>query len=256
MRENMAPGGTLRERLAALGRMGYEGVEPLASTSLPVDEIKAAFAASSIRPCVIGGSRLLFDPDKDLRAEGMAQMRHGIELAAEIGSPGILIAAFMTPDWPDLSPIGTGPELKRRVLVAQLQELAPLAESRGVQFVLEPLNRYESNVIRSLDDGVALCEQIGSPAARIMADFFHMQIEEDDIPASIRAAGPYIVHVHVAGSSRKQPNIGHLDLKPGFRALKEIGYEGPISLEHRVVGSPEEALTEAGRFVRREWDAA
>lgn len=256
MRENMAPGSTLPERLAALERMGYGGVEPLASTSLPVDEIKAAFAASTIRPCVIGGSRLLFDPDKARRAEGMAEMRQRIDLAAEIGSPGILIAAFMTPEWPDLSPIGTGPELKRRVLVAQLQELAPLAEGRGVQFVLEPLNRYESNVIQTLEGGVTLCKQIGSPAAKIMADFFHMQLEEDDIPASIRAAGPYIVHVHVAGSSRKQPQVGHLDLKPGFRALKEIGYDGPLSLEHRIAGPPEEALTEAARFVRREWEAA
>lgn len=256
MRENMVPGATLRERLAALERMGYEGVEPLASTSLPVEEIKAAFAASRIRPCIIGGSRLLFDLDKARRAEGMAEMRHRIELASAIGSPGILIAAFMPPDWPDLTPIGTGPELQRRMLVAQLQELAPLAESRGVQFVLEPLNRYESKVIQTLEDGVTLCKQIGSPAAKIMADFFHMQIEEDDTPASIRAAGSYIVHVHVAGSSRKQPNIGHLDFKPGFRALKDIGYEGPISLEHRVVGPPEEALAEAARFVRREWEAA
>lgn len=256
MRENMAPGGTLRERLAALERMGYEGVEPLASTTLPAEEINEAFRASRIRPCVIGGSRLLFDPDKARRAEGMEEMRHRIELAAAIGSPGILIAAYMPPEWPDLTPLGTGPELQRRMLVAQLQELAPLAENRGVQFVLEPLNRYESKVIQTLADGVALCQQIGSPAAKIMADFFHMQIEEDDIPTSIRAAGPYIVHVHVAGSSRKQPNIGHLDLKPGFRALKDTGYEGPISLEHRVVGPPEEALTEAGGFVRREWEAA
>ena len=256
MRENMAPGKTLPERLAALERMGYEGVELIASMSLPADEIKAALARSSIRPCVIGGSRLIFELEKARRAEGMAELRKHMELASAIGSPGLLIAAYNPPTWPDLSPLGTGPELQKKALVAQLQELAPMAEKLALQFVLEPLNRYESPVIRSLDDGVTLCKQIGSPCAKIMADFFHMNIEEDDIAESIEAAGDYIVHVHVAGSSRKQPGTGHLDFKPGFRALKKIGYTGPVSLECRVVGPPEETLKEAGEFVRREWNAA
>jgi sugar phosphate isomerase/epimerase len=256
MRESMAPGATLSERLAALERMEYGGIEPLASASLPVSELVAAFRASKIRPCVIGGSRLLFELERSKRLEGLAEMRKAIDLAAAIGSPGVLIAAYLPPVWPDLSPVATGPQLQRQALVAQLQELAPQAERQAVQFVLEPLNRYESPVIQSLADGVELCRQIGSPAAKIMADFFHMQLEEDDIAASIRAAAGYIVHVHVAGSSRKQPGIGHLDFRPGFRALKEASYAGPISLECRVVGPPEEALKASGAFVRAEWEAA
>ncbi len=256
MRESMAPGASLPERLASLERMGYDGIEPIASMSLPVSEVKAAFEASRIRPCIIGGSRLLFDLDKGKRLEGMAEMRQRIAFAAEIGSPGVLIAAYLPPAWPDLSPIATGPQLQRQALVAQLKELVPLAEQHNVQFVLEPLNRYESPVIQTLQDGATLCQQVGSPVAKIMADFFHMNIEEDDIPASISEAAPYIVHVHVAGSSRKQPGTGHLDFRPGFRALKAIGYDGPVSLECRVVGPPEDTLKQAGEFIKREWEQA
>jgi sugar phosphate isomerase/epimerase len=90
------------------------------------------------------------------------------------------------------------------------------------------------------------------PEIGVMADFFHMGIEEVDIAASIRANRQHVVYVHVADSNRLQPGRGHLDFRPGFRALKEIGYDGPISVEwedagmDRLVGAPE-----ALEFVRR-----
>lgn len=257
VRENLAPGATLPERLAALERLGFDAVEPIASLELPRGELAAAFAASTVRPSLVGGSRLLFDLDRERRSAGMDVMRARIALAAEIGAPGVLIAAYMPPPWPDLSPIGTGVELQRQVLVAQLRELAPLAERQGVHLVLEPLNRYESPLIRTLADGVEICKEIGSSSARIMADFFHMNIEEDDIAASIREAGAFIVHVHVAGNSRKQPGIGHLDFCPGFRALKELGYQAAVSIEcSQLIGPPDEALRRSGDFLRAEWNAA
>jgi sugar phosphate isomerase/epimerase len=89
-----------------------------------------------------------------------------------------------------------------------------------------------------------------------MADFFHMGIEEADIAASIRAAGNHIRYVHVADSNRLQPGRGHLDFKPGFRALKDIGYDGYLAIECRVDGPYDEAIREAVRLIRREWEAA
>jgi sugar phosphate isomerase/epimerase len=89
-----------------------------------------------------------------------------------------------------------------------------------------------------------------------MADFFHMGIEEADIAASIRATGQHIVYVHVADSNRLQPGRGHLDFRPGFRALKEIGYDGPLAIECRVDGPYDDAIREAAALIRREWAAA
>jgi sugar phosphate isomerase/epimerase len=179
-----------------------------------------------------------------------------VELAARIGAPGVLLALYQPPAYPDLSPVATAQQLQRQVFVAQCRALAPVAERAGVHIALEPLNRYETSFMRSLEDGVQVCREVGGPAMRIMADFFHMQLEEAQVPQSICAAGEHIVHVHVADSNREQPGRGHLDFRPGFRALKEIGYDGPISLECRVVGDPEPALREAGQYLQRQWDAA
>ena len=141
------------------------------------------------------------------------------------------------------------------MLIAQLRELAPAARDAGVSLFLEPLNRYEAYVVNRLAQGVAIAEQVG-PEVGIMADFFHRGIEEADIPASIRAAADRIVYVHVADSNRLQPGRGHLDFRPGFRALKEIDYDGYCAIECRVDGPYDEAIREAAALIRREWNAA
>jgi sugar phosphate isomerase/epimerase len=258
-RENMVPGRTLRERLENLERIGYGGIELIGSvTELSVEEIRQAFLGSSIRPCIIPAApgRDLVALERATRREALEATLRRIEIAAEIGAPGLLLALYQPPQYPDLSPAFTAHELQRRVFVAQLHELAPAAERAGVQLVLEPLNRYETSFLRSLSDGLRLCQEIGSPALRIMADFFHMQLEEAQVPESIRAAAAYLVHVHVADSNREQPGRGHLDFRPGFRTLKEIGYDGPLSLECRLAGEPLEVLRSAGDYLKRQWDEA
>jgi sugar phosphate isomerase/epimerase len=124
-----------------------------------------------------------------------------------------------------------------------------------VPIFLEPLNRYEQHLVNRLEQGVEFAERAGGGVA-IMADFFHMTIEEADIAASIRAAGQHIVHVHVADSNRLQPGKGHLDFRPGFAALKEVGYDGYLGIECGVSGPCEDALAECASLLRDLWDAA
>jgi sugar phosphate isomerase/epimerase len=109
--------------------------------------------------------------------------------------------------------------------------------------------------VNRLEQGMELAERAG-PEIAIMADFFHMNIEEADIAASIRAARERIVYVHVADSNRLQPGRGHLDFTPGFRALKEIGYDGWLGIECRVEGPYEDALAESAALLRDLWAAA
>jgi sugar phosphate isomerase/epimerase len=139
------------------------------------------------------------------------------------------------------------------LFVEQLMELAPTARDAGVPIFLEPLNRYEQHLVNRLEQGVAFAEQVGDGVG-IMADLFHMNIEEADIAASIRAAGPHIVHV--ADSNRLQPGKGHLDFRPGFAALKEAGYDGYLGIECRILGPYDEALAESAALLRELWDAA
>ena len=205
----------------------------------------------------MAGVVTLLDSDPGVRAEGLAILGRRLELSAALGAIGVLVVPiFGRALIPDLSPYATALELERALLVAELGEVAKLAESSGSQVFLEPLNRYETHFLNRLEQGVEICQTVGSPRVRIMADFFHMQIEEADIPASLRAARDYVVYVHVADSNRKQPGRGHLDLRPGLAALKEVGYDGYLGVECGLIGPVEAALAEAAENVRHAWATA
>lgn len=257
LREEMSRGGTLAEKLSWLGGIGFDGIElAAASLDLPQRELEEIFAGSPVRAANVAGSTALIDPDPAERSAAKDLMRRRLELAAALDAVGVLTVPQFgsAPRLPDLSPYKTAAELERELFVEQLEALAPAARDAGVPIFLEPLNRYEQHLVNRLEQGVAFAEQV--EGVKIMADFFHMNIEEADIAASIRAAGPHIVHVHVADSQRLQPGRGHLDFGPGFAALKEAGYDGYLGIECGVAGPYEESLVECAGLLRELWDAA
>ena len=256
LREDMSRGGTLAEPLDWLEGRGFEGIElSAAALDLPPRELEEIFADSPIQAANIAGSGALLDPDPSERAAAKDLMRRRLDLAATLGAVGLLTVPQFgsAPRLPDLSPYKTGAELERELFVDQLEELAPAARDAGVPIFLEPLNRYEQHLVNRLEQGVEFAEQAGDGVAN-MADFFHMNIEEADIAASIRATGRHIVHV--ADSNRLQPGKGHLDFRPGFAALKEAGYDGYLGIECRIFGPYDEALAESAALLKELWDAA
>ena len=258
LREDMTPGSTLPEQLAWLERVGVDGIElHAASLDLPANELRAIFADSPVGAANVAGSGALLDPDPTERAAARELVRERLHLAGSLGAAGVLLVPQFgrRPVLPDLSPLKSAVELERELFALQLKELAPAAAETGAPIFLEPLNRYEAYLVNRLEQGVAFAEEVG-PEIRIMADFFHMNIEEADIAASIRAAGQQIVYVHVADSNRLQPGRGHLDFRPGFRALKEAGYDGWLGIECRVAGPFEEAVAESAALLRELWAAA
>src|SRR5215203_5233040 len=233
IREGMIPRETLPDKLAWLESVGLDAVELHAGTLLlSASEIEEAFAASPISVSAIEGIPRLLSADPAEREAAKQTIRERIDLARALGA-----------------------ELERNLLLAQLRELAPVAKVAGVSLFLEPLNRYEAYIVNRVEQGAAIAAEVG-PEIGVMADFFHMGIEEVNIAASIRANRQHLVYVHVADSNRLQPGRGQLDFRPGFRALKEIGYDGPLAIECRVDGPYDEAIREAVTLIRREWDAA
>jgi sugar phosphate isomerase/epimerase len=109
---------------------------------------------------------------------------------------------------------------------------------------LEALNRYETHLLRTLDDAERLRRLIDAPSVQLMADVFHMNIEEDSIPAALRAHAQHIVHVHLADSQRREPGSGHLDFDAVFEALADNGYTGALAME--FLPAPDAAIV-AGR---------
>lgn len=258
LREDMTPGESLPDRLAYLERIGIDGIELSAgSLQLPDEEVRAAFAGSSVRAANIAGGMKLLDPDPAVRERSFELTRRRLTIAADLGAAGVLeVPQFgRGPSLPDLSPFQSGRELESGLLAVQLAQLAPIALAAGVPLFLEPLNRYEAYLVNRVEQGVAFARAAG-PGIATMVDFFHANIEEVDIAASIRAAGARVVYVHVADSNRQQPGNGHLDFGPGFTALKEIGYDGWIGIECRIVGPFDEALRATVEHVRTLWDAA
>jgi len=258
IREGMIPGDSLRKKLEWLSNIGIEGVELHgASLSLSVWELRSIFANSPISVANISGPADLLSPDSAVRRAAMDLGKRRLYLAAELGATGVLLVPqFGTkPLLPDLSPYRSAVELERELFITQMRELSELAETEGTIIFLEPLNRYEAHLVNTLQDACNLAREIG-PRVRIMADFFHMNIEEADIAQSIKAAADQIVYVHVADSNRLQPGKGHIDFNQGFRALKEIGYDGYLGIECRIAGELESALQECAHLLREWWQAA
>jgi sugar phosphate isomerase/epimerase len=253
----LVPGETLRDRLRTLEELGYELIQ-LERTTFAGDysHVKPAFAESPIKIAVVatGGPSLAASKPEERRLAVQA-LERGLRLAAEYGAIGAPLGRSHT--LPDLSPLWSANELARALVVDGLQQVAPLCRELGVCVLVEPLNRYEGNFIQTLADAASIAEEVGGGTLKILADFYHMQLEESDIEAAVVAAGPHIGFVHVADSNRCEPGTGHADFRPLFRGLKRIGYRGYVSLECRVLAEDKRRmLADVRDLLRRLWAEA
>jgi len=112
-----------------------------------------------------------------------------------------------------------------------IDELAPLAEKKNQILLIEPLNRYETNLLNTVQQGLEFISTLKAQNVRLLLDVFHMNIEEQNIPQVIRLAGSAIGHVHFADSNRRAVGFGHTDFPYIIRALEDIRYEGYLSAE-------------------------
>jgi sugar phosphate isomerase/epimerase len=259
--EGLVPGDSFAQKLANLAAYGFDGVE-LSGRELHsrLPEVKAALTESPIvASTVCGGLPNSFNsPDRQVRQENVTAARDLLRCAAEAGARGIIFVPRFnrTEGVPDLSPLYSINQLQRDLLVAVIKPLAQEAADLGVCLILEPLNRYEARFPKDLAEGASICDEVGSPGLRLMGDFFHMSIEEADIAASLRAAAPYLVHIHLADSNRLVPGRGHTQFVEPFRALAEIGYQGFGALECGVPDPRDQSLRETASFLRAQLAAA
>ena len=112
-----------------------------------------------------------------------------------------------------------------------LNELGKHAKAKGVPLIYEPLNRYESNLLNRAEDVMKFLGTLDTDNVVILADLFHMNIEEANIPDALRTYGKRIGHVHFVDSNRRPAGCGHMEYAPIAAALKEIGYGRYASAE-------------------------
>ena len=242
----LAPGDSIAERLACLVAAGYEAVEIHSDAVDHVAEYRDALVSAGIPAMSMcpAGRSLDLVADEYSQRRRIDQTRRALDACYELGVTALISVPVRGP-----LPAGIVAQDQADSYVRALEQLAPHAEAAGVTITVEPLNRYEMHLLNTLADGIAIASRVGSPQVKVLADVFHMSIEEDDAPASIRAAGHWIGHVHFADNQRAHPGTGSIDFAAVYAALHDIGYTGSTALECRLRGDPAEALRQCAAYL-------
>jgi D-psicose/D-tagatose/L-ribulose 3-epimerase len=179
---------------------------------------------------VMPSHRDLVADDPDIVATTSEYITACVDLAARVGAKVV--------GGPIYSAVGRTWRLDaatRRTTISRLIEaLKPLAETaaaRNVVLALEPLNRYETSLINTVDQALEVVEAVDSPGLGITLDTFHMNIEEKDPPMAIRRAGARLAHFQASGTDRGAPGNDHNDWPAIAAAIVDVGYAGPICIE-------------------------
>jgi sugar phosphate isomerase/epimerase len=245
IQENLVPGD---DRLAFARAAGFDGLELRDATRPGLEPVRGA--APTVCPELPGW---LGDFDDARRRAALDALRAQLDGIAALGGHGVVTPAawgMFTRRLPPFDEPPRTPEQDREVLVEGLAELGAHAEQAGAVLLFEPLNRYEDHMVNTVARAAELVRAAGSPGVRILADTYHMNIEEDDPCAALRAAGDLLGAVHVSDSNRYQPGTGHVPFAAIVATLREIGFDGVLSVECRLRGEPADAVRECGRFLR------
>lgn len=164
--------------------------------------------------------------EADARRRAIQFVRGIIDAAGRLGAPAIVGSMQGRATAAD----DRGLALER--LGQSISELAEYAAERyQVPLLIEPLNRYETNLLNEVRETAAWLRTLPTTNLRILADLFHMNIEDADMPAALRTAGPLVGHVHFADSNRRAVGMGHSPVGDCVSALSAMGYQGYLSAE-------------------------
>jgi len=229
--------------------MGYDGVELAVRDPALVDtnELISVVNRHCLEVPMIGTGQawveegLSFtDPDPRVREAAIQRIYSHVPLAAKLNAM-IMLGLIR-------GRIARGTTLARAMdlLVDALRTCAEVGARHGVRYVVEPINRYDSDFIHSTQDGLALLDRVGCDNVGLILDTFHMNIEDVSLKASFRECGDRLFHVHLSDSNRWYPGGGHIDFAEVVQCLREIGYRDYLSGEFMAVPDP---LTAARRAI-------
>ena len=225
--------------LPALARrvadLGFDAIElPLEQAEdLTVPAVRAVLDDTGLAPYVVGAMA----PGRNLVAARAAEvsetqdyLRSCVDLAAGIGAPSVC-----GPFYAETGRVWRMDDTERRETYAEWRSnLSPVvdhAAAAGVAIGIEPLNRYETSLVNTVEQALTGLDGLLGAALGLALDTYHLNIEERSSADAVRAAGRHLVHVQVSGSDRGAPGGDQIDWQALLDALDEVGYDGPLDIE-------------------------
>jgi sugar phosphate isomerase/epimerase len=227
-------------------KLGFDAIEvfPSSAADINTDELRDLLDKYSLQLAAVGTGAgwvvqqlSLTATDGATAARAIEFIQAIIDLAGSFGAPAIIGSMQGRIPSPELR------EPLMQQLANAIEQLSERAARHGTPLLIEPLNRYETNVFTSLKTTADWLRTLKTRNTRILADMFHMNIEEADMAASIRQHADLIGHVHFADSNRSAVGLGHTDARGVVSALQASGYVGYLSAEVFPLPSADEAAT-------------
>jgi sugar phosphate isomerase/epimerase len=245
--------GTLEEKLKSADELGLNGVELMTvdPAALEPAGVRESLDANGLAVSAVGSGAIAFCTGLTLLNEvperrdcAMERLVDLIRFASGISAPLVTIGSFRG----QAASIGSRAEAE---LADMLRDAATIAGSEGVRLAVEPLNRYETDIIVNADQAMAFAEGVGHTALGILLDTYHMNIEEASWTAPLRrvAGAGLLYHVHIGENNRLPPGRGLIDFGRITSVLKEVGYEGYLSAELLAKPDPDTAARQTAEHM-------
>ena len=214
---------------------GFDGVEIAVENPADIDPafVKAqldrhGLLCTSVCAC--------FPPSRDLRGTRTQQrativyMKRLMDIAGVLGTDIVMGPLYSATGRADAV---SAAEYKRqwRTVRGHLKTICDYAEAHGKVICMEPLNRFETDFLNTVDQGLQMIREVKSPSLKLLLDTFHMNIEEKNPADSVRRAGRHVGHIHASASDRGTPGDDNVDWPALARALKDIHYQGAVVIE-------------------------
>ena len=241
--------GEFEDNIAKIAAFGYDGVELAVRDPglFDVENIKSILKKNDLEVPAIGTGQAYGEeglsfthPDENIRRRAIERVKAHIEFAGHFKAHVIIglirgkkpdsVEGSVAVDW----------------MVDAMKECAAAAHKFDVKLAVESINRYETDLVTTVNEGLDLIDKAGQENLGLLLDTFHMNIEEPCIEESIRNAGKWLFHFHIADSNRWYPGAGHIDFRRIVETLHEVGYKGYLSAE--ILPFPD-ADTCAGRTI-------
>lgn len=246
--------GTFEEKLHKAAALGYDGVEIISTNPAELDQeaLKAQIRSLGLQVSAVASGGMgfaagltLLNPDPEIAALAYQRLLALIDFAHFLEAEVVTIGTFRG------RAVGDKASSLQK-LSAILRSAGDVASAKGVRLAIEPLNRFEGDLLHTVSETLAFLEQVGHPAIGLLIDTFHVNIEESSYTQPYRqalAAGR-LFYAHLGDNNRRPPGQGLIDFKAILATLCEGGYQGWLSAELLPLPDPDQAARLTIDYIR------